>query len=102
MAKLLLNIGIGLLAAWIVALGAVELLDLEPVPWHDRLLEIGAVLAVAGAVMARFRRTREARGSTRCVYCRKKVRPGQIYCDDHFRRGLQRVTDQAKANTKPS
>lgn len=100
MANLLLSAGIGLLVAWAVVLGAVEFLGMEPVPWHDTLLVAGLGALAAGALAWLLGRSRLARGRQRCVYCNKKVRPGQIYCDEHFRRGLQRVSDQAKARSK--
>ena len=100
MANLLLSAGIGLLAAWVIVLGAVEVLGMEPIPWHEDLLVVGIVLTAAGALASLWGRSRLTRSRQRCVHCRKKVRPGQVYCDEHLGRALHRVTEQAKSRAK--
>ena len=97
MVGLLASLGIALIAAWVVAMGAVHYVGMEEIPWLQNLLYVGLALAAAGAVASLVNRARGGRTSKRCVQCKKRVKPGQIYCDEHFRLSLKRVSDEAKA-----
>ena len=60
------------------------------------LLAAGAALTVAGlclSALVRLVKFGKIRIGRRCPACHRSVRPGHIYCEDHFRDAVNRARD---------
>jgi hypothetical protein len=49
------------------------------------LMIIGALLIVAGFILSFFGRAAKVIEGSHCAVCRRRIRPGDIYCREHLR-----------------
>jgi hypothetical protein len=96
MGGLVRNLGIGVIAAWLVMLVALEYTGMERFPWHLKMFSAGLVLTLLGLLIQFVGRARGAVARRRCVRCHKYVLLGQVYCADHFHESVDQARDEQR------
>lgn len=98
MVRALVRIGLSISA--LATLGLI-VVDTEMGGDHKRflvkILLWGVVLVGAGAMIWAFRKLTMRHSGGRCPKCRNAVRPGHIFCEDHFKESLYQVRDRYAA-----